>query len=129
MKPNVMIKKIIHLMLVAVLTVCSISCDDEFLDRLPLDEVSDESFWKTEEQLKVAVNACYAYVKGKNTVDMENLGDNTIWPSVTEYQRISTGNYGDDIGGVNSEWTNQYDGIRRCNHFLENYQNAEVNEE
>lgn len=126
---NVMIKKYIQLMLAGALTLGAISCDDEFLDRHPLDQVSDVSFWKTEEQLKVAVNACYAHVKAKNTVDMENLGDNTIWPSVTDYQRIGTGNFGDDIAGVNSEWTNQYDGIRRCNHFLENYQHATINED
>ena len=32
-------------------------CEDDFLDRQPLDSITDVSFWKTEEQLKLAVNA------------------------------------------------------------------------
>ncbi|WP_207425851.1 RagB/SusD family nutrient uptake outer membrane protein [Pedobacter sp. SYSU D00535] len=102
------------------------SCQKDFLERVPLDEIVDETFWKTEDQLLLAVNACYAYLKAKNTVDMENLGDNTLWPSVTDYQRISTGNFNSDLGGINAEWTSAYDGIRRCNAFLENYEKADV---
>ena len=45
-------------------------CSDEFLDRLPLDQITDETFWKTEEQLILAVNGCYGALKGKNTIDM-----------------------------------------------------------
>jgi hypothetical protein len=100
----------LYLTMLAGLLITLVSCDDTFLDRQPLDMVTDESFWKSDEQLKSAVNGCYAYLKPKNTVDMENLGDNTIWPSVTDYQRIGTGNYGDDIAGVNSECVNQYGG-------------------
>ena len=55
-------------------------CSKDFLDREPLDSITDESFWKTPEQLKLAVNACYANLKGKNVVDMENLADNIIYP-------------------------------------------------
>src|SRR5687768_3284993 len=101
------------------------SCKKDFLDRLPLDELVDDTFFQTEEQLQLAVNGCYAYIKGKNTVDMENLGDNTINSSNNDYLRISTGNYPTDLGGINGEWTSAYDGIRRCNAFLENYKNAE----
>lgn len=104
----------------------SSSCQKDFLERVPLDEIVDETFWKTEDQLLLAVNSCYAYLKAKNTVDMENMGDNTLWPSVTDFQRISTGNFNSDLGGINAEWTSAYDGIRRCNAFLENYQKADV---
>ncbi|GEO05732.1 hypothetical protein AAE02nite_33960 [Adhaeribacter aerolatus] len=99
-------------------------CEDDFLDRQPLDSITDVSFWKTEEQLKLAVNACYSSLKGKNVVDMENLGDNTIYPPQSDYQAISSGNFDFSIGTINSEWTAQYNGIRRCNHFLENYDKA-----
>ncbi|MDB5261436.1 MAG: carbohydrate-binding protein SusD [Adhaeribacter sp.] len=99
-------------------------CKDDFLDRQPLDAITNETFWKTEEQLKLAVNACYANLKGKNVVDMENLGDNTIYPPQSDYQAISSGNYDFSLGTINNEWTAQYNGIRRCNHFLENYNKA-----
>jgi hypothetical protein len=100
------------------------SCNDDFLDREPLDAISDANFWQNEEQLLLAVNGTYAYIKGKNTMDMENMGDNTVWPTQTSYRLISSGNYNNDLGTLNSEWSGAYEGIRRCNHFLENYEKA-----
>ncbi|MFB9864715.1 RagB/SusD family nutrient uptake outer membrane protein [Rufibacter immobilis] len=101
------------------------SCNDDFLERQPIDAITDVTFWETEEQLKQAVNGVYASLKGKNFADMENLADNTIYPPRSDYQSISSGNFDFTVGTLNSEWTAQYDGIRRCNHFLENYTKAE----
>jgi starch-binding outer membrane protein, SusD/RagB family len=105
-----------------------VSCNKDFLDREPLDELVDETFYTNEETLQLAVNGCYAYLKGKGTLDMENLGDNMLNSSVTDYQRIASGNYNSDLGTINSEWATDYDGIRRCNAFLENYQKAQGRE-
>jgi len=105
-----------------------VSCKKDFLERLPLDELVDETFFKNEEQLQLAVNGCYAYLKGKGTVDYENLADNTINSSFGDYLRIGSGDYPSDIGSINSEWATDYDGIRRCNAFLEKYQKAEGKE-
>lgn len=101
------------------------SCGKDFLDRQPLDQITDVSFWQTPKQLELAVNGVYAYLKSKNTVDMENLGDNTIYPPSSDYQAISSGNFDYTRGTINSEWVNHYNGIRRCNHFLENYTKAQ----
>jgi len=103
---------------------CLNGCSKDFLDRGALDAIPNDEFWKTEGQLKLAVNACYDYLKGKNVVDMENMGDNTIYPPLSDYLAISTGNYDFTLGTLNNEWVNQFKGIRRCNHFLENYQKA-----
>ncbi|WP_066830101.1 RagB/SusD family nutrient uptake outer membrane protein [Rufibacter ruber] len=103
------------------------SCNDDFLERAPLDEISNETFWQTEDQLVLAVNALYANVKAYNTVSMENMGDNTLWPSSTAYQLIGSGNYGNDLATLNNEYTSQYAGVRQANAFLENYQKANVN--
>ncbi|CAM3799543.1 RagB/SusD family nutrient uptake outer membrane protein [Pontibacter korlensis] len=109
-----------------VLMLASLSgCEDDFLERMPLDTISDVSFWKTQEQLELAVNGCYAGLKGKNFHDMENLADNTIYPPRSDYQAISSGNFDFTVGTVNTEWTTQYEGIRRCNHFLENFKKAQ----
>ncbi|KEO71688.1 RagB/SusD family nutrient uptake outer membrane protein [Anditalea andensis] len=102
------------------------ACNDDFLDMPPLDVVTNETFWESEEQLILALNGLYANVKAKNTVDMENLGDNTLWPSTTAYQQIGSGNFGIDLGTLNTEWTTQYRAIRQANAFLENYQRAEM---
>lgn len=105
------------------------SCNDDFLDIAPLDVVTNETFWESEEQLILALNGLYGNVKAKNTVDMENLGDNTLWPSTTAYQQIGSGNFGNDLGTLNTEWTTQYRAIRQANAFLENYQRAEMDPE
>ena len=100
-------------------------CSKNFLDRNALDAIPSDEFWKSEQQLKLAANACYDFLKGKNVVDMENLGDNTIYPPMSDYLNISTGNFDFTVGTVNNEWVNQFKGIRRCNHFLENYKKAQ----
>ncbi|SFF82818.1 MULTISPECIES: RagB/SusD family nutrient uptake outer membrane protein [Salegentibacter] len=107
---------------------CLVGCEKDFLDRAPNDELTDETFWENEEHLRLAANALYANVKAKNTVDQENMGDNTLWPSTTQYQRIGSGNYNSDLNTLNTEWTTQYRGIRQANSFLANYQKAEVDD-
>jgi starch-binding outer membrane protein, SusD/RagB family len=104
------------------------SCEDDFLERTPLDQITDETYWTNEEQLVLAVNGIYGNIKAKNTVDMENMGDNTLWPSATDYQKIGAGQFGFDLGTLNSEWASQYQSIRQANSFLANYQKAQVND-
>ena len=117
-------KKFIYIF--TILAFMATGCNEDYLNRLPLDEIADETFWNTEEQLILASNGCYANIKAKNTVDMENMGDNTLWPSTTDFQLIGSGNFGVDLGMFNTEWRNMYAGIRQCNTFLENYQKAVV---
>src|SRR5690606_40865861 len=100
------------------------SCSD-FLDRYPQDEVIDETFWQTQEQLEMAATAIYSRVKAKNFVDMENLGENTMWPSTNQYKDIGSGVFPTTQPTVNDEWRNMYRDIRECNAFLENYGKAQ----
>jgi starch-binding outer membrane protein, SusD/RagB family len=105
-------------------------CNKDFLQREPLDAITDVSFWKTEEQLKYAVNGCYAYLKGKSEtlqdsyIDYERCADNIIYPPQSDYLLIGSGSYDFTLGVVNNEWNLEYAAIRRCNHFLENYNKA-----
>lgn len=119
-------RKIFYVLLASTLILGA--CKKDFLDRNPLDELVDDTFFRNEEQLQLAVNGCYAYIKGKNTIDMENFGDNTLNSSNNDYRKIGSGNFNSDLGSINTEWTSAYDGIRRCNAFLENYQKAEGRE-
>jgi len=117
-------KKIIFCLLLS--SVLLVSCEKDFLERPPLDQITDENFWQTEDQLVLAVNAIYGNVKAKNTVDMEIMGDNTFWPTGNSFKSIGSGNFGYDLGTLNSEWSSQYSGIRQVNAFLENYKKATV---
>lgn len=109
---------------VGLMTVIS-SCRKDFLDRTPLDTISDGTFWNTEEQLTLAVNGLYANVKNSNTVALDQMGDNSINSATGDSYRIfSSGNFGSDLSSINAEWVSQYAGIRQCNVFLENYNKA-----
>lgn len=99
------------------------SCSD-FLDRVPQDEIVNETYWKTQEHLEMAATGIYSRVKAKNVVDMENLAENTMWPSTNQYKDIGSGVFPVTQPTVNSEWANMYRDIRECNAFLENYQGA-----
>ncbi|GHE45496.1 RagB/SusD family nutrient uptake outer membrane protein [Sphingobacterium griseoflavum] len=99
------------------------SCSD-FLDRVPQDQIVNETYWKTQEHLEMAATGIYSRVKAKNLVDMENLAENTMWPSTHQYKDIGSGVFPVTQPTVNSEWANMYRDVRECNAFLENYQGA-----
>jgi hypothetical protein len=44
-------------------TLIMVSCNDEFLERKPLDSISNETFWNTENDLKVYNNGLYNMAK------------------------------------------------------------------
>ncbi len=101
------------------------SCNKSFLDRVPLDDIVDETFWETEQHLILGANACYAFIKNKNTVDIGQMGDESINSTASNaYRLIGSGNYTYDLATVNNQWKDQYAGIRHCNVFLANYNRA-----
>src|SRR5689334_10982160 len=117
-------KKILLYISVSLLIIPS-ACRKGFLDRAPLDAISDANFWTTEEQLTLALKALYANVKNNNTVAMDQMGDNSINSSTGDAYRIfGSGNFDPDLSSVNAEWVSQYSGIRQCNVFLANYEKA-----
>lgn len=113
---------------VCFLAALSLSSCSDFLDRTPMDEIVDETYWNTQQQLEMAATAIYSRVKAKNFVDMENLGENTMWPTTHEYKDIGSGVFPVTQPTVDNEWRNMYRDVRECNAFLENYQTATENE-
>lgn len=61
-------KHIIKICLVVVATTLSFSCNDEFLDRQPLDQISNDSFWNTENDLAVYNNSLYDMARNDDNV-------------------------------------------------------------
>ena len=47
------------------------SCNDSFLDRPPLDELTDANYWQTEQHVINAANACYPGFIGKDIVEVQ----------------------------------------------------------
>jgi hypothetical protein len=102
----------------------SITGCKDYLDREPLDAIPNERYWKNTEQLEMAMTAIFSRVKAKNTVDMENMGENTMWPSTNQYKDIGSGVFPVTQPTVNDEWRNMYRDIRESNTFLANYRTA-----
>lgn len=102
------------------------SCNDSFLEKAPLDELTDENFWESELQVKNAANACYWGLIGKDLpINMsEGLSDNAPWYVLTSWRQIGSGLYGSDFSLLNTRYRDSYRQLRRCNHFLKNYKRA-----
>lgn len=100
-----------------VLLMLTVSCSDDFLERPPLDDVSEETFWKTEEDLYKAVNGVYSQLPAEGFIYDDGASDNAHaqYPWESTATVVSAGSIitADDAG-----WN--YEDKRRCNYFLEN---------
>src|SRR5688572_175928 len=119
-----------------IVTMLFSACND-FLDKDPLTQFKEEDFWKTESEVQAALTATYSAhrtsvfgsVRGANGVafDMESLSDNAITTSgFVGYMGIMQGGISPSTGGaINQFWSDSYNGIAKCNYFLDNVHLAE----
>lgn len=111
------------------------ACDD-LLDKEPVTQFDEDEFWKTESEVQAALTATYSTyrtsifgsVRGSNgvSIDIEALSDNAIITSgFAGYQSIMQGGINPSTGGaINQFWTDCYNGIAKCNYFLDNLDKA-----
>jgi prepilin-type processing-associated H-X9-DG protein len=111
------------------------SCSD-FLDKEPLTSFSSENFWKTEQDVQAALAATYSThrtsvfgaTRGSNGVSfaIEATSDNAISTSgYAGYNNILQGGINPGTGGaINQFWSDSYNGIAKCNYFLDNIDRA-----
>lgn len=99
------------------------ACSKDFLDRTPVNKIPEEEFWRTENDVKLAVNAIY----GKLSDGMYDDGATDLvhaqYPWESASTAISAGSLGADI---DAGWS--YIPIRTCNYFLENVDKAIMDE-
>lgn len=99
-----------------------ISCNDDFLDRAPLDSLNDANFWIEEATSVSASAACYGFINKSGTLDFEYMSDNNLYyDNNAGFELISAGFHDYYNGTMASFWANGYGAIFRCNKFLENY--------
>ena len=117
-------KKIILLLALSFTAGAFTSCD-EFLDKNPLDQISSETFWKSEKDVEMGLTGVYSTLQTQafNYYRMN-------WDALTDnaYQRhnhasimnIAQGNVEASSGGIiNSLYSQCYQGISACNIFLD----------
>ncbi|MCD9018883.1 RagB/SusD family nutrient uptake outer membrane protein [Parachryseolinea silvisoli] len=130
MKKNIKLK-----LLYLTMTILVMACDD-FLEKNPLTQLDSDTFWKTEQDVQAALTATYSThrtsifgsVRGSNGVamDIEALSDNAITSSnfVNYVGMMQGGINPSSTGALNQTWSDCYDGIAKCNYFLDNIDGA-----
>lgn len=118
------------------------ACNDNFMERYPLDKVTDENFWKTENDLKLYLNTLYpTYIQGH----LSGWSDSKMYPlnitgsplmygdvysdnavkNGSEDSRMA-GEYPTPTGAGNTGWS--WTDMRKINYFLTHYQRADLPE-
>ncbi|WP_433895940.1 RagB/SusD family nutrient uptake outer membrane protein [Sphingobacterium mizutaii] len=116
-------KRFIYIGLFAALTLTS--CKDEFLDRIPLNSVSEETFWKTENDVYLAVNGIYATLPSDGIIYEDGASDiaHAQYPWESTATSVSSGIVST---ALNAGWN--YEIVRKSNYFLENVDKATMDE-
>ncbi|MCC9138402.1 RagB/SusD family nutrient uptake outer membrane protein [Pontibacter silvestris] len=99
------------------------SCDDDFLDKQPLDVVSNETFWQTEQDAISAVNNCYRYLGDSwYRVFLSAATDDSYswsnWPADVQY--AGNGSATASTSYFSHFWSQHYNTIAAANNVLDN---------
>ncbi|MEN7546947.1 RagB/SusD family nutrient uptake outer membrane protein [Rapidithrix thailandica] len=89
------------------------ACNDEFLERYPLSELSPQTFFRNEKDLRLYLNSMYSMVPSATGIYNEDV-DNIIKTSLSSEL---TGNRTVPTSGGGWSWGD----LRKINYFLENY--------
>lgn len=120
-KQKIIMKKINSIICLLCLLILVSGCED-FLDRVPKTEITEEEFFNNVNDLETYTNGLYAYMEvpyydyGSDNVSLHN-GTNTMDQVVMG--NVSSSNISDNING----WKN-WDRLRRINFFLVNADKA-----
>jgi len=103
------------------------SCDEDFLDRTPLDEISDPDFWQSENDLELYLNNLYDnfegwWVSGGGAAPTYDRGTDLALPNPNVYGNDWTirldGSENVPASASNDYWN--WTNVRDINYFLEN---------
>lgn len=134
-----------HIRLVASLTLTLLvisSCDDDFLNRQPLDQLSTATFWKTEGDAMLALSGIY-HLEDTNLSGAKQ--QYSFWNQDTHLRvleattdngfekddNVTDFNNGDMAPSntvISSLWKNSYLKIAKCNNFLSNIGTVQMDE-
>lgn len=115
-------KKIYYTLIVIFSIILFSSCEKDFLDRPPKDEVDAGFFFNTAKDLEVAVNDFYTDLPSASLYEDDAASDNIVPLSADERVR---GARITPIRGGGWSWSR----LRNINFFLENYQRLDDEEE
>ncbi|WP_316834327.1 RagB/SusD family nutrient uptake outer membrane protein [Pedobacter nutrimenti] len=111
------------------------SCKKDFLQKDPLAQLSQNTFWKTQSDADLALAGCYNFLcRGHNATSVSNAGAGfgggyMFWETLTDngytissggnFSTVSTGNIEATMTGIISDaYKYSYQAIATCNLFL-----------
>lgn len=116
-------------------------CNNNFLERYPLDKLSDETFWTTEQDLQLYCNDIYSdYIVGFGY----GFGDALINPygysqaaivygdvitdnaAPSSYSKVAADEYIDYLKGSSGSGGWNFENIRTLNYFLANFRRGNI---
>lgn len=136
------IRKYIYHILIVSGFLCFSNCSDDYLNRVPLDAPSDATFWSTETELQMAVNAMYRslYETDRETSSGQpvthlpfqfllDLATDISWDrNLSSWQLLSKGLItSNDAPLVGEMWETAYQTIGKANRLLAYMERAKEN--
>ena len=108
------------------------NCDEDFLDKQPLDQVSSQTFWNSEADALLGLVGVYSRLQsgsfGFDRYNLDCLTDNARnMHNHDGVIGITEGQIQSNTGGmVSGIYANAYRGIATCNIFLKNVEDIEM---
>ena len=133
-----------YILFLGIASVLLPSCNDDFMERYPQDQLTDESFWKTETDIKLMLNSLYPlYIIGHQSGWAQDkspalnvTGSPLMYGDVYSDNCVKTGNEFRSMAGelivptdatAASGW--YWWNLRKVNFFLNRYDRADISQE
>lgn len=133
-----------YILVLGIASVLRPSCNDDFMERYPQDQLTDESFWKTETDIKLMLNSLYPlYIIGHQSGWAQDkspalnvTGSPLMYGDVYSDNCVKTGNEFRSMAGelivptdatAASGW--YWWNLRKVNFFLNRYDRADISQE
>ena len=133
-----------YILVLGIASVLLPSCNDDFMERYPQDQLTDESFWKTETDIKLMLNSLYPlYIIGHQSGWAQDkspalnvTGSPLMYGDVYSDNCVKTGNEFRSMAGelivptdatAASGW--YWWNLRKVNFFLNRYDRADISQE
>ncbi|MEG3655837.1 RagB/SusD family nutrient uptake outer membrane protein [Arenibacter palladensis] len=103
------------------------ACEDDFLEKTPLDGPADVNFLQNEEELSLAINGVYENLwfhdisaTGQWEYILDTTTDTSWDRNGSIFTNIGNGSHSSTDNDFATIWGHLYTGIARCNYILEN---------
>lgn len=127
--------KLIKINVILVVLIVVLSGCKDILEKQPLDALAEGTFWQTEKDATLALIGIYNSGRGRGSYNFQNAEslirlDCTTDNGYEKDKRLTQFNNGELESThfvIESFWANSYSKVTRCNIFLENIANVEMN--